>query len=58
MDLHRYDDYPRARGPFALWRLAALVGIVVGAATITGAFTTDTGKLAGSYPTAARLTAL
>jgi hypothetical protein len=34
MDYPLYDEYPRARSPYALWMLAALVGMVLGMAAI------------------------
>jgi hypothetical protein len=49
MDLDRYEDYPRARGPFAPWLLATLIGVVLGVAAIAAALTTDTRDFAARH---------
>jgi hypothetical protein len=41
MNSHHYDEYPRPRSPFSPWLLAAVAGIVLGAATVSAALSTD-----------------
>ena len=41
MNTQHYDEYPRPRSPFSPWLLAAVAGIVLGAATVSAAFSTD-----------------
>jgi hypothetical protein len=41
----------RARAPVALWVLMALIGIVLGAAALLAAFTTDTRDFAKRHAT-------
>jgi hypothetical protein len=41
----------RARGPVALWLLAAIIGIVLGAAALLAAFSTDTRDFASRHRT-------
>ena len=41
----------RARGPVALWLLAAVIGIVLGGAALLAAVTTDTRDFASRHRT-------
>jgi hypothetical protein len=43
MHTQHYDEYPRPRSPFSPWLLVAVAGIVLGAATVSAAFGTDSG---------------
>ena len=55
---HDCTRIPCGRGPVALWLIPALVGIVIGAASIAAAFTTDARDFAtrhGSVLTTAAL---
>jgi hypothetical protein len=50
MDSNRCNEYDRPRGPVATWMLAALIGLVLGAAAIAAALTTDTRDFAARHP--------
>jgi hypothetical protein len=54
MDTPFYGDPEmarRARGPVALWLLFAMIGVVLGAAALLAAFTTDTRDFAQRHAT-------
>jgi hypothetical protein len=42
-------ESPRARGPVALWLLAVMIGLVLGAAALAAAFSTDTRDFAAKH---------
>jgi hypothetical protein len=41
MDSPRYEEYPRPRSPFTPWLLVAFAGVVIAAASVATAVTTD-----------------
>lgn len=45
MDSPRYEEYPRPRSPFTPWLLVAFAGIVIAAASVGTAVTTDSRDL-------------
>lgn len=48
----------RARGPLAAWLLVALIGLILGAAALAAAFTTDTRDFAARHGTVLQTRAL
>lgn len=47
-----YEEYPRARSPFTPWLLIAFAGVVIAAASIATAVTTDSRDLVALHQAA------